>query len=86
MEGQVIHLFEISGYYALLLSILLNIIISVLGVIPSVFITAANISFFGFGYGLTLSILGEAFGAIISFYLYRVLKKNLFSNVQIIKV
>jgi uncharacterized membrane protein YdjX (TVP38/TMEM64 family) len=71
MEGKVIHWFESSGYYAIWLSILLNIIISVLGVIPSVFITAANISFFGFGYGLTLSILGEAFGAIISFYLYR---------------
>lgn len=71
MEGQVLEWFENSGYYALWLSVFLNIIISVLGVIPSVFITAANISFFGFEYGLTLSVLGEAFGAIISFYLYR---------------
>lgn len=71
MEGQVLQWFENSGYFALWLSILLNIVISVLGFLPSVFITAANISFFGFGYGLTVSILGEAFGAIISFYLYR---------------
>ena len=53
------------------ISIFLNIIISVLGIVPSVFITAANISFFGFENGLFLSILGEALGAIISFYLYR---------------
>jgi len=71
MEGHVLQWFENSGYYALWISIFLNIIISVIGIIPSFFITAANISFFGFGYGLFLSILGEAFGAIISFYLYR---------------
>jgi uncharacterized membrane protein YdjX (TVP38/TMEM64 family) len=71
MEGQVLQWFENRGYYAIGISIFLNIIISVLGVVPSVFITAANISFFGFEYGLSLSILGEAFGAIISFYLYR---------------
>ena len=71
METQVLYWFESSGLYAVWLSIILNIIISVLGVVPSFFITAANISFFGFENGLLLSILGEAFGAIISFYLYR---------------
>ncbi|MCM3571261.1 TVP38/TMEM64 family protein [Neobacillus mesonae] len=71
LEGQVLEWFENSGYFVFLLSIILNILISVLGILPSVFITAANISFFGFGYGLFLSILGEALGAIVSFYLYR---------------
>jgi len=71
MEAQVLQWFEVSGLYAVCLSILINIVVSILGFLPSFFITAANISFFGFSQGLLVSILGEAFGAIISFYLYR---------------
>jgi len=71
MEVQVLQWFEDSGLFAVWLSIFLNIIVSILGFLPSFFITAANISFFGFTQGLLLSIVGEAFGAIISFYLYR---------------
>ena len=66
MELQILQWFENSRIYAVWISIFLNIIISVLGIVPSVFITAANISFFGFKNGLFLSILGEALGAIIS--------------------
>ncbi|MGF2617460.1 TVP38/TMEM64 family protein [Rossellomorea vietnamensis] len=62
---------SISAPAAVGLSILLNIIISTLGVIPSVFLTAANISIFGFEFGLFLSFTGEVLGAIISFILYR---------------
>lgn len=71
MEAQILAWFEHSSTLAIWISFLLNIIISFLGVVPSVFLTAANISFFGFGQGLLISILGEAFGAIISFYFYR---------------
>ena len=71
MESQIIQVFEGIGLFAVLLSIVLNIVISVLGVVPSFFLTAANISFFGFGQGLLISIAGEALGAIVSFYLYR---------------
>lgn len=56
---------------AITLSILLNIIISILGVIPSAFLTAANITIFGFEYGLLISFIGEVLGALISFILYR---------------
>jgi len=68
---QVLQWFENSGMFAVWISIILSIMISVLGLIPSVFITVANISFFGFEKGLVVSIVGEAFGAMISFYLYR---------------
>lgn len=71
MEFQVLQWFQEMSSYAVWISLFLSVIISILGIVPSVFITAANISFFGFGYGLLLSILGEAFGAVISFYLYR---------------
>ncbi|RFU70952.1 TVP38/TMEM64 family protein [Peribacillus saganii] len=72
MEEQLIQWFSDSGWFAAaVVSMIVNILISLLGIIPSVFLTAANISFFGFTNGLVISILGEAFGAIISFYLYR---------------
>ncbi|WP_066314765.1 TVP38/TMEM64 family protein [Bacillus sp. FJAT-29814] len=71
METQMLEWFDTSGSFAVWLSIIINIIISVLGVVPSVFLTAANITFFGFTQGLVISILGEASGAVISFYLYR---------------
>lgn len=71
MESHILEWFETTGAFAACLSIIINIIISVLGLVPSVFLTVANITFFGFAQGLAISILGEAFGAVISFYLYR---------------
>ncbi|PFA63040.1 hypothetical protein CN378_18555 [Bacillus sp. AFS015802] len=71
MEASLLEWFNTLGVYAIIVSILLNIIISVLGVLPSVAITAVNIAFFGFQEGLAVSIAGEALGAIVSFYLYR---------------
>ncbi|WP_404332888.1 TVP38/TMEM64 family protein [Mesobacillus maritimus] len=56
---------------AIILSLLLNIFIAIAGVVPSTFLTAANILYFGFKYGLVISIIGEALGAVISFFLYR---------------
>jgi uncharacterized membrane protein YdjX (TVP38/TMEM64 family) len=54
-----------------LLSILVNVIIALSGILPSAFLTAANIALFDFRIGLTISIIGEAIGAIVSFYFYR---------------
>lgn len=56
---------------AIPLSIVFNIIISLAGFIPSVFLTAINITLFGVVEGTIISIVGEAFGAIISFSCYR---------------
>ncbi len=83
MKQEVIDLFNNYPRYAFLLSLGLNIIISILGVIPSVFLTAANVLFFGFWQGTYISFAGEAIGAFIAFVLYRVgLKKNIKSQVQ----
>lgn len=70
-EQYLIDLFEALGIWAIIISLLINIIISVLGVVPSVFITAANIAAFGLPLGIAVSIAGEALGAIASFILYR---------------
>ncbi|MDQ0219973.1 TVP38/TMEM64 family protein [Peribacillus cavernae] len=72
MEEQIVRWFADSGgLYAIWISVFLNIVISLLGIVPSVFLTAANITFFGFTNGVIISIIGEASGAIVSFYLYR---------------
>ncbi len=71
MEEQIIALFQKYHYLAIPFSIVLNIVIAVLGVIPSYFITGANIVFFGFWQGTLLSIIGEILGAAFSFIIFR---------------
>ncbi|OEF99033.1 hypothetical protein BHF71_02245 [Vulcanibacillus modesticaldus] len=71
MELEIISLFENYKEFAVIISLLINVIIAILGVIPSVFITGANLVFFGFWEGVLISFLGEALGAIIAFVLYR---------------
>ena len=71
MKQDVLQLFYQYPEYAILLSIAINVLIAVLGVIPSVFLTAANILFFGFWQGTLISFLGESIGAVISFLIYR---------------
>lgn len=53
------------------ISIALNILIAVVGILPSAFITIGTVGFFGFSMGLVVLIIGEAAGAIVSFILYR---------------
>lgn len=67
-----------AGVAAILISILFNVIISVMGVIPSVFLTGANILVFGFSGGFLVSWAGEVIGAVISFLLYRFGFKSIF--------
>jgi uncharacterized membrane protein YdjX (TVP38/TMEM64 family) len=71
MVENLLQLFRDHQDLAILISICISIIIAVLGVVPSVFITAANILFFGFWNGMFISFLGEAVGAGIAFLLYR---------------
>lgn len=71
MADNLLGLFREHQDLAIFISIGISIIIAVLGVVPSVFITAANILFFGFWNGVFISFLGEAIGAGIAFLLYR---------------
>ena len=71
LKQDVLQLFSTYPQYAVLISLLISIIIAVAGVLPSVFLTAANILFFGFWNGTFISFLGEAIGAGIAFLLYR---------------
>ena len=71
MVNSLLQLFKEHQDLALIISICASIVIALLGVVPSVFITAANILFFGFWNGLFISFLGEAVGAGIAFFMYR---------------
>lgn len=59
------------GVWAVAVSLLLSIIISIAGVIPSLFLSGANAVVFGMFPGFAVSLIGEVAGAGISFYLYR---------------
>ncbi|MBC7688399.1 MAG: TVP38/TMEM64 family protein [Aquabacterium sp.] len=71
MQHTLFQLFKDYPHLAIAISICVSIIIAIIGVLPSVFITAANILFFGFWQGTFISFLGEAVGAGIAFLLYR---------------
>ncbi len=71
MQEQILEFFQEYAQLALLFSIIISIVIAVLGVVPSVFITGANILFFGFWKGTVISFLGESLGAAVAFFLYR---------------
>jgi uncharacterized membrane protein YdjX (TVP38/TMEM64 family) len=68
---QLLDIFREHAQWAILISLVLSVVVALLGILPSVFITAANILFFGFWEGLLLSFLGEAIGAVAAFVLYR---------------
>jgi len=69
--NSLLQLFKEYQELAFAISICASIVVAILGFVPSVFITAANILFFGFWNGMFISFLGEAIGAGFSFLLYR---------------
>lgn len=71
MQDQLLDLFARHPNAAIFISIATSIVVAVLGLVPSVFVTAANILFFGFWQGTLLSLAGEAVGAMFAFALYR---------------
>jgi len=71
MKEALLNFFQDYPNLALVSSLVISILIAVLGVLPSFFITAANILFFGFWPGIAISFAGEAAGAVVAFYLYR---------------
>lgn len=71
MTDQLIHLFSSLGMWAIGLSILANTIANLIGFIPSIIITSANVWVWGPWRGGFLSWVGEMIGSTLSFYLYR---------------
>lgn len=59
------------GVIAIAGSILLNVVISITGVLPSIFLSGANAIVFGLMGGFLVSLVGEVTGAVLAFQLYR---------------
>lgn len=59
------------GMLGVIGSILMNIVISVAGFLPSIFLSGANAVVFGLYGGFFLSLTGEVVGAAVAFLLYR---------------
>ncbi|MFJ9496706.1 TVP38/TMEM64 family protein [Brevibacillus centrosporus] len=59
------------GILGIIGSIVLNIIISVAGVLPSIFLSGANAIVYGLVGGFFVSLTGEVLGATTAFLLYR---------------
>lgn len=62
---------EINVIFVILISLGANVLIAILGVVPSVFVTSFNLIFFGPLWGFVVSLLGESLGAVTAFSLYR---------------
>ena len=71
MQEGLIQALRDHQQWAILISLCASILVAIVGVIPSVFITGANILFFGFWTGTLISFLGEAAGAAVAYLLYR---------------
>ena len=56
--------------FAVFVSIVLSILISILGVVPSAFLTILNVTAFGFWGGFWVSLADEIVGSLIAFCLY----------------
>ena len=71
MKEAALHFFQEYPNIAVLSGFLLAVFVALIGLIPSPFITAANVVFFGFWQGVAITFAGETVGAAIAFYLYR---------------
>ncbi len=71
LANILINFMENNYEIAILISITTSTIIAIIGILPSIFVTMANIVVFGPLGGFILSTLGEAIGGVISFIIYR---------------
>lgn len=68
--------------FAVFISLFVSLLIAISGVIPSVFVTGANLLFFGPVKGFIISVIGETLGAFITYYLYRKGFKKSFEKIS----
>lgn len=69
--NDILEILKNNSSMAMPISVLISIGISLVGILPSVFVTGANIVFFGPVNGFLISLLGETIGAYITFIVYR---------------
>ncbi len=75
MDGTIDYL-RSFGVWAMVVSMIIDIVINIVGFLPSIFISTANGVLFGIGTGTVVSWLAETIGVIISFFFMRTLFRN----------
>lgn len=69
------------GVWGILVSFLIDVIINIVGFLPSIFLSTANGLVFGIVPGIIISWLGETVGVLISFWLMRTLFRDMAKHV-----
>ncbi len=64
------------GAWAIVISIIIDILINMVGFLPSIFISTANGIVFGIGPGIVISWFAETIGVILSFILMRTVLRS----------
>lgn len=78
--NDMLEILKNNSSIAIPISLLISIGISLAGILPSLFMTGANIVFFGTVQGFIISLLGETIGAYITFTVYRLGFKKKIEN------
>lgn len=79
---NIIQIFNEYREIAVGISIVISIIIALVGVMPSIFVTGANILFWGPVEGVFISLLGETIGGYITFKVYRLGLKSVSDKIK----
>ena len=69
------------GIYAVFMSFFVDVVINIVGFLPSIFISTANGLIFGLFWGIIISWLAETVGVYISFYMMRTLFRGMAMNI-----
>lgn len=80
LRGTIAYL-KSFGIYAVFVSFFIDVVINIVGFLPSIFISAANGLLFGLFWGVIISWLAETVGVIISFYAMRTLFRGMAMNI-----
>lgn len=71
MKEVALHFFQQYPHVAVVSCFFFAVFVSLIGIIPSFFVTTAAVLFFSFWPGIAITFTGETLGAAIAFYLYR---------------
>lgn len=69
------------GVWAMAVSFFIDVIINIVGFLPSIFLSAANGLIFGIWLGILISWAGETVGVLISFWLMRTIFRDMAKRV-----
>ena len=76
LDGLIVYL-QSFGIWAAFVSFFIDVVINIVGFLPSIFISTANGLIFGLFWGTVISWLAETTGVVISFWAMRVLFRTM---------